>query len=62
MRKQIAAANWKMNLTIDQAALLFDEILFAQINVALINLQYLQCRRLIWKWHSKKLTVQQIFI
>jgi triosephosphate isomerase len=33
MRKQIAAANWKMNLTIDKAEALLDEILSAQINL-----------------------------
>jgi len=33
MRKQIAAANWKMNLTIDKAEALLDEIIAAQINL-----------------------------
>ncbi len=31
MRKQIAAANWKMNLTVDKAQSLLDEIISAQI-------------------------------
>jgi triosephosphate isomerase len=35
MRKQIAAANWKMNLTFQQAEKLLDDILGANINVAL---------------------------
>lgn len=33
MRKQIAAANWKMNLTIDKAAALLDEIINVDINL-----------------------------
>ncbi len=33
MRKQIAAANWKMNLTIDKAEALLNDILSAQINL-----------------------------
>jgi len=33
MRKQIAAANWKMNLTVDKAQSLLDEILSAKINL-----------------------------
>jgi triosephosphate isomerase (TIM) len=33
MRKQIAAANWKMNLTIDKAEALLDEIIAAKINL-----------------------------
>jgi len=33
MRKQIAAANWKMNLTINKAEALLDEIITAQINL-----------------------------
>lgn len=32
MRKQIAAANWKMNLTIDKAEALLDEILSENVN------------------------------
>lgn len=35
MRKQIAAANWKMNLTFQQAEKLLDDILSANINLAL---------------------------
>ena len=34
MRKQIAAANWKMNLTIDKAEALLNDILSAEINLA----------------------------
>lgn len=34
MRKQIAAANWKMNLTYQQAEKLLDEVLSAKINLA----------------------------
>ncbi|MEO8711732.1 MAG: triose-phosphate isomerase [Parafilimonas sp.] len=34
MRKQIAAANWKMNLTIDKAEALLNDILSAQINLS----------------------------
>ena len=33
MRKQIAAANWKMNLTIDKAESLLNDILSAKINL-----------------------------
>jgi triosephosphate isomerase len=33
MRKQIAAANWKMNLTVDKAKVLLDNILSAGINL-----------------------------
>ncbi len=33
MRKQIAAANWKMNLTIDKAETLLAEIIAAEINL-----------------------------
>jgi triosephosphate isomerase len=33
MRKKIAAANWKMNLSVDQATSLLDEILAAQITL-----------------------------
>jgi triosephosphate isomerase len=33
MRKKIAAANWKMNLNVDQATSLLDEILAAQITL-----------------------------
>ncbi len=33
MRKQIAAANWKMNLTVEQANTLLDAFLAAQLNV-----------------------------
>ena len=33
MSKQIAAANWKMNLTIDKAEILLNNILSAQINL-----------------------------
>ena len=33
MRKQIAAANWKMNLTYQQAEKLLDEILSAKIKL-----------------------------
>src|SRR4051794_716740 len=33
MRKQIAAANWKMNLTIDEAETLLDNILGAAIEL-----------------------------
>jgi triosephosphate isomerase len=33
MRKQIAAANWKMNLTVDKAEALLDNILSADINL-----------------------------
>ena len=33
MRKQIAAANWKMNLTYQQAEKLLDEILEAKIDL-----------------------------
>ncbi len=35
MRKQIAAANWKMNLTFQQGEKLLDDILGANINLAL---------------------------
>jgi triosephosphate isomerase len=34
MRKQIAAANWKMNLTVDKAETLLDNILSADINLS----------------------------
>jgi triosephosphate isomerase len=34
MRKQIAAANWKMNLTVDKAETLLDEIIKANISLA----------------------------
>ena len=34
MRKQIAAANWKMNLSFQQAEKLLDEILAADISLA----------------------------
>ncbi len=34
MRKQIAAANWKMNLTVDKAEALLDNILSADINLS----------------------------
>lgn len=34
MRKQIAAANWKMNLTIDKAELLLNDILAANISLS----------------------------
>lgn len=34
MRKQIAAANWKMNLTVDKAEALLNDILSAQINLS----------------------------
>jgi len=33
MRKQIAAANWKMNLTVDKAEALLNDILSAEINL-----------------------------
>jgi len=33
MRKQIAAANWKMNLTVDKAEALLNDVLSAQINL-----------------------------
>ena len=33
MRKQIAAANWKMNLTFQQGEKLLDEILHAEIKL-----------------------------
>ena len=34
MRKQIAAANWKMNLTLDKAEALLNDILSAEINLS----------------------------
>ncbi len=34
MRKQIAAANWKMNLTVDKAETLLDNIISANINLS----------------------------
>ncbi len=34
MRKQIAAANWKMNLTVDKAEVLLDNILSADISLS----------------------------
>ena len=34
MRKQVAAANWKMNLTIDKAETLLTDILKAEISPA----------------------------
>src|SRR4051812_23869830 len=33
MRKQIAAANWKMNLTVDKAEALLNDILSAQLKL-----------------------------
>ena len=33
MRKQIAAANWKMNLTVDKAETLLDEFIKANISL-----------------------------
>ena len=35
MRRQIAAANWKMNLSFQQAEKLLDDILTANINLAM---------------------------
>ena len=34
MRKQIAAANWKMNLSVSEAATLFDQLLVTEHNLS----------------------------
>ena len=62
MRKQIAAANWKMNLTLQQGEALLDAIIgkprFLKENqqaVFAVPFPY-------WPWHNKNWQVKQMFL
>ena len=54
MRKQIAAANWKMNLTLTEGEALLDAINAKPIVWHLTKKQYLRFLSLTFQWPKQK--------
>ena len=63
MRKQIAAANWKMNLTYQQGTALLQTIVSADIYLKRKSCQpFLRFHFLIWKWPSILFSIKKIIL